>query len=106
MVLSAAEWKKDHVFIPTKLYEMIYQGFTISMRIKLEKPEEEPVIETTIRREKPVERVAPEKIAPMSLDPREFMPEALELLHQGFTLLVYVSLKEIRVTAEKRLKSV
>ena len=105
MAIPTAEWKKDHVFIPAKLHEIIYQGFTISMRIKLEKPEEEPVVETTIRKEKPVERVAPEKIAPMALYPQEYMPEALKLLHQGFTLSVYVSLKEIVVTAEKRLKS-
>ena len=103
MAIPVAEWKKDHVFIPAKLYEITYQGFIISMRIELEKPQGKPVIETTIRKEKPVEKVAPEKIAPMSLYPQEFLPEALEFLRQGYTLVVDVSLKEIRVTAEKRL---
>jgi len=99
MSLPLPEWKEDHVFIPSELIDIMYQGFII--RMKIEKLEGEPAIETTIRKEKPAEKVKPQEIAPMALYPQQFMPEALELLHQGFTLEVYVSLKEIKVSAEK-----
>lgn len=104
MALPLPEWKEDHVFIPSELHEVMYQGFDICIKIKLGKPEEEIIIKTTIRKEKPAEKVKPEEIASMALYPQEFMPEALELLRQGFTLEVYVSLKEEpKVIAEKRL---
>lgn len=103
MALPSPEWKEDHVLIPSELHELMYQGFAICMKIKLEKPEGGPIIETTIRKEKPAEKVKPQEIAPMALYPQESMPQALELLRQGFTLEVYVALKEIKVSAEKRL---
>ena len=104
MALPLPEWKEDHVFIPSELHEVMYQGFAICIKIKVKKPEGEPIIETTIRKEKPAEKVKPEKISSMALDPQEFLPEALDLLSQGFTLEVYVSLKEEpKVIAEKRL---
>lgn len=101
MALPSPEWKEDHLFIPSGLMELLYQGFVIYIRIK--KPENDFIIETTIRKEKPAEKTKPQKIAPMAVYLQQFMPEALDLLNRGFNLEVHVSSKEIKVTAEKTL---
>lgn len=101
MALPSPEWKEDHIFIPSELIDLLYQGFVIYIRIK--KPENDFIIETTIRKEKPADKAKPQEIAPMAVYPQQFMPEALELLRQGFDLEVHVSSKEIKVIPEKTL---
>lgn len=101
MVLPLAEWKGDHIFIPSGLVEILYGGFVIHLKIR--RNNGDTMIETIIRKEKPAEKVKPTEIAPMAVHPQQSMPEALELLNDGFTLDVSVLLDKTIIIAEKKL---